>query len=135
MKSYLTAILTLSSLLGFGVSASAQDEAVVSVPFEFVAGGATLSAGRYSVSRLAPTANRGLYLESYNKQGAFVLPLAFDEMASGRQPTLSFEHVGGKYFLSKIETQDGVYTFGIPRATGRVEQVKDQGALSSSGAN
>ena len=135
MKSYLTAILTLSSLLGFDISANAQDEAVVNVPFEFVAGGATLSAGRYGVSRLAPTAHRGLFLGSYNKQGAFVLPLAFDETASGRQPTLSFEHVGGNYFLSKIETQDGVYTFGIPRATGRVEQVKDQGALSSSGAN
>jgi len=135
MKSYLTAILTLSSLLGFGVSANAQDEAVVNVPFEFVAGGATLSAGRYSVSRLAPTAHRGLFLGSYNKQGAFVLPLAFDEIPSGRQPTLSFEHVGDKYFLSKVETLDGVYTFGIPHAVARVGQMKDQGALSSSGVN
>jgi hypothetical protein len=135
MKSYLTAILTLSSLLGFGVSASAQDEAGVSVPFEFVAGGATLSAGRYSVSRLAPAANRGLFLESFNKQRAFVLPLAFDETTSGRQPTLSFEHVGGKYFLSKLETQDGVYTFGVPRAVDTVGQLKNQGAPSSSGAN
>ena len=135
MKSYLAAILTLSSLLGFGVSASAQDEAVVSVPFEFVAGGATLSAGRYSVSRLAPVAHRGLFIRSYNKQEAIVLPLAFDETTSGRQPTLSFEHVGGKCFLSKIETQDGVYTFEIPRAAVGVEQMKDQGALSSSGVN
>ena len=135
MKSYLAALLTVTSLLGFGISASAQKEAVVSVPFEFVAGGATLSAGTYSVSRLDPAAYRGLFLRSYNKQEAFVLPLAFDETTSGRQPTLSFEHVGGKYFLSKIETQDGVYTFSMPRATVRVEQVKDQGALSSSGAN
>jgi hypothetical protein len=134
MKSYLAAILTLSSLLGFGISAGAQDEAVVSVPFAFVAGGATLSAGRYSVSRLDPAVHRGLFLSGDNKQGAYVLPLAFDE-TSGRQPTLSFEHAGGKYFLSKVETQGGVYTFGIPRAVVRVGQVKDQGALSSSGAN
>jgi hypothetical protein len=135
MKSYLAAILTLSSLLGLGISASAQDETVVSVPFEFVAGGATLSAGKYSVSRLDPAVHRGLFLRSYNKQEAYVLPLVFDETASGQQPTLIFEHVGGKYFLSKVETRDGVYTFGIPRAVVRVGQVKDQGTLSSSGAN
>jgi hypothetical protein len=132
--SYLTAVLSLTCLLGFGISASAQDEAVVRVPFEFVAGGATLSAGRYSVSRLDPAVHRGLFLRSDNKQEAYVLPLVFDE-TSGRLPTLSFEHVGGKYFLSKVETQDGVYTFGIPRAVVRVGQVKDQRALSSSGAN
>jgi hypothetical protein len=132
--SYLRAVLTLTCLLGFGIGASAQDEAVVSVPFEFVAGGATLSAGKYRVSRLDPAVHRGLFLRSNNKQEAYVLPLIFDE-ASGRQPTLSFEHVGDKYFLSKVETQDGVYTFGIPRAAVSVGQAKDQGALSSSGAN
>ena len=135
MKSYLAALLTVTSLLGFGISASAQKEAVVSVPFEFVAGGATLSAGTYSVSRLDPAVHRGLALSGDNKQGAYVLPLVFNETDSGRQPTLSFEHVGDKYFLSKVETQDGVYTFGIPRAVVRVGQMKDQGALSSSGAN
>ena len=135
MKSYLTAILTLSSLFGFGVSASAQDEAVVSVPFEFVIGGATLSAGRYSVSRLDPAAHRGLFLRSYNKQETFVLPLAFDETTSGRQPTLSFEHVGGKYFLSEVKTPGGIYAIRTPRPTTQVGQMKDQGAMSSSGTN
>jgi hypothetical protein len=133
MKSYLAAILTLTSLLGFGISASAQDEAVVSVPFEFMAGGAMLSAGKYRISRIDPAVHRGLVL-SNNKQEAYVLPLAFDENVGG-QPELSFEHVGGKYFLSKVETLDGVYTFGIPRALVKVGQMKDQGAPSSSGAN
>jgi hypothetical protein len=45
--SYFTAVLTLTCLLGLGISARAQDtEGVrVNVPFEFVAGGATLPAG------------------------------------------------------------------------------------------
>jgi hypothetical protein len=133
MKSHLAAIRTLTSLLGFGISASAQDEAVVSVPVEFVAGGAMLSAGRYRISRIDPAVHRGLVL-SNNKQEAYVLPLAFDENVGG-QPELSFEHVGGKYFLSKVETLDGVYSFGIPRALVKVGQMKDQGAPSSSGAN
>ena len=133
MKSYLAAILALTGLLGFGISASAQDEAVVSVPFEFVAGGEMLSAGRYRISRIDPAVDRSLVL-SNNKQEAYVLPLAFDEKVGG-QPELNFEHVGGKYFLSTVETLDGVYTFGIPRALVKVGQVKDQGAPSSSGAN
>jgi hypothetical protein len=52
----------------------------------------------------------------------------------GGQPELSFEHVGGKYFLSKVETLDGVHTFGIPRVLVKIGQMKDQGP-SSSGAN
>jgi hypothetical protein len=133
MKSYLATILTLTSLLGFGISASAQDEAVVSVPFEFMAGGAMLSSGKFRISRIDPAVHRGLALSS-NKQEAYVLPLAFDEKLGG-QPALSFEHVGGKYFLSKVETLDGVYTFRIPRAVVKVGQMKDQSAPSSSGAN
>jgi hypothetical protein len=44
--SYLAAVLMSMCLLGAGVSARAQDvdAVVVSVPFEFVAGGATLPA-------------------------------------------------------------------------------------------
>jgi hypothetical protein len=42
--SYFTAVLTLTCLLGLGISAHAQDArgVVVNIPFEFVAGGATL---------------------------------------------------------------------------------------------
>jgi hypothetical protein len=115
-KSYLTAVLMLTCLLGVGVSARAQDAdaVVVSVPFEFVAGGATLPAGDYRVSRLNPTVNRELAISSYNRGTAYLLPLAFDNGPSN-QPTLSFEHVGGKYFLSRIKTPSGVYTMPASR--------------------
>ena len=55
-KSYLTAVFTLTCLLGLGISAHAQDtEGVrVNVPFEFVAGGTTLPAGTYTVARVSP---------------------------------------------------------------------------------
>jgi hypothetical protein len=115
-KSYLTAVLMFTCLLGVGVSAHAQDaDAVVaSVPFEFVAGGATLPAGEYRVSRVNPGVNRELAIQGYNKGNAFVLPLAFDGGPSDG-PTLSFEHVGGKYFLSRIKTLSGVYTMPASR--------------------
>jgi hypothetical protein len=115
-KSYLMALLMFTCLLGVGVSARAQDAdaVVVSVPFEFVAGGATLPAGEYRVSRVNPGLNRELAISGYNKGGAFLLPLAFDN-GSNDQPTLSFEHLGGKYFLSKIKTLSGVYTMPTSR--------------------
>jgi len=112
-KSYLIAVLMLTCLPGVGVSARAQDAdaVVVSVPFEFVAGGATLPAGEYRINRVNPGVNRELAIRGYNKGNAFLLPLAFDDVgATNGQPTLSFEHVGGKYFLSSIKTLSGVYT-------------------------
>jgi hypothetical protein len=100
------------------VSARAQDTdaVVVSVPFEFVAGGATLPAGEYRINRASPGVNRELAIRGYDKGGAFLLPLAFDGVTvADNEPTLSFEHVGGKYFLSKIKTLSGIYTMPASR--------------------
>jgi hypothetical protein len=115
-KSYFTAVLMLTCLLGVGVSARAQDAdaVVVSVPFGFVAGSVTLPAGEYRVSRVNPGANRELAISGYNKGTAFLIPLAFDDGPSS-EPQLSFEHVGGKYFLSRIKTPSGVYTMPASR--------------------
>jgi hypothetical protein len=115
-KSYVATVLMLMCLLGVGVSAHAQDAdaVVVSVPFEFVAGSATLPAGEYRVSRINPGVNRELAISGYNKGNAFVLPVAFDD-GPANEPTLSFEHIGGKYFLSRIKTLSGVYTMPASR--------------------
>jgi hypothetical protein len=117
-KSYFAAVLTLMCLLGVGVSARAQDAdaVVVSVPFEFVAGGATLPAGEYRISRVNPGTNRELAISGYNRGNAFLLPLAFDDVAAAKgQPKLDFERVGGKYFLTGIKTLSGVYTMPASR--------------------
>jgi len=117
-KSYVTAVLMLTCLLGVGVSARAQDAnaVVVSVPFEFVAGGATLPAGKYRISSVNPGVSIELAIRGYNKGNAFLLPLTFDEVAAANgQPALSFEHVGGKYFLNGIKTLSGVYTMPASR--------------------
>jgi hypothetical protein len=134
-KSYLTAVLTLTCLHGLGVSARAQDtEGVrVKVPFQFVAGGATLPAGTYTVGRLSVDAYSSIEI-SGRGNGAFVLPIAVDGTPAA-QPKLSFEQVGGKYFLSEADTPGGIYTFALPRAMVALTQVKDQGTASSGGTN
>ena len=134
-RSYIAVLLTLTCLLGLGVSARAQDaEGVrVTVPFEFVAGGATLPAGTYTVGRVSLDAASSIVIRS-DGHGAFALPVAVDGTAV-KQPQLSFEHVGGVYFLSEADTPAGVYTFALPRAMVALAQAKDRSAVSASGGN
>jgi hypothetical protein len=135
MKTYFAVVLTMTCLLGLGISASAQDASgvVVKVPFEFVAGGKTLPAGTYSVGRLSPGIHPSLIIDSKDN-GAFalVLPIVPDGDSAGRTE-LSFERVGGKYFLSKVATPAGVYTLLTQRAMTRLAQMNDHGVTSSSG--
>ena len=134
-KYYFGAVLTLACVLGIGVSARAQDSdaVVVTVPFQFVAGGATLPAGEYKVSRLSPGVNRQLAIRSYGNGSAFLLPLSFDGVTS-EQPTLSFEHVGDKYFLSSIKTLGGVYTLALPRKQIALAQATAHDTMQISGS-
>jgi hypothetical protein len=133
-KSYFIAVLALTCLLGLGGSSRAQDPSriIVHVPFDFVAGGAMLPAGTYSVGRISDS-QRSLVIRSDDK-GALLLPIVFDGAAVD-QAKVAFQHVGDSYFLSRIETPAGVYTLGLPRVMTKVAQTKDQGTLSSSGTN
>jgi hypothetical protein len=137
-KSYLTALLMLTCVLGVWRSAHAQnaDVVVVSVPFEFVVGGATLPAGEYRISRVSPGVSPELAISGHNKGNVFLLPLTFDN-GSGNQPTLSFDHVGGRYFLDRIKTLNGVYTLATPREMVMLGQTTtpSPNALSSSGSH
>jgi hypothetical protein len=136
-KSYFTAVLTMTCLLGLGISAHAQDSSgvVVRVPFEFLGGGKTLPAGTYSVGRLSPGIHPALMIDSKdNGASALVLPVVPDGDSAGHAQ-LSFERVGDKYFLSKVATPAGVYTILTPRAMTKLAQVNDHGVTSSSGAN
>jgi hypothetical protein len=133
--SYFAVVLTMTCLLGLGISAHAQDASgvVVKVPFEFVVGGKTLPAGTYSVGRLSPGIHPSLIIDSKDN-GAFalVLPIVPDGDSVGCTE-LSFERVGGKYFLSKVATPAGVYTLLTSRAMTRLAQMNDHSVTSSSG--
>ena len=134
-KSYVTAVLMLMCLLGAGISARAQstDAVVVNVPFEFVAGGATLPAGAYRVSRLSPGVNQEIVLNDYNKGGALLLSLAFEDGSAGK-PALTFEHVRDKYFLTTIKTLRGVFTMPASRETAMLDNANSPSPRTSSGS-
>jgi len=134
-NSYSCVVLSLACLLGLGISARAQevDKVAVKVPFDFVAGGQTLPAGTYNVTRASDQAFPALVIRSFDNS-AFLLPVFFDGV-SADHAELSFRHVGDKYFLSEVKTPAGVYAIRTPRAMTQVAQMKDHGAVSSSGAN
>ena len=134
-KSYFAAVLTLTCLLGVGISANAQDPEGVSVkvPFEFVAGGATLPAGTYTVGRISIDGSSGIAIRTYG-HGAFALPIVVDGTPA-KALKLSFERVGDMHFLTEADTPGGVYTFALPKAMVALAQAKDQGTMSSGGTN
>jgi hypothetical protein len=75
-----------------------------------------LPAGEYRIGRVSYGSIPELAIRSYDKPGAFLLPLTFDENAgTDNQPTLRFEYLGGKHFLSAIKTLDGIYTMPASR--------------------
>jgi hypothetical protein len=43
--------------------------------------------------------------------------------------------VGDKYFLSKVDTPGGIYTFALARVMVALAQMKDQGTMFSGGTN
>src|ERR1700730_11674287 len=74
-KSDVTALLTRSCLIGLGISCRAQSaDRIVTVPFESMAGGATLRPGEHRISRINPGANDGLAIGGHNSGGRFSFP-------------------------------------------------------------
>jgi hypothetical protein len=134
-KQLLSRVLTLTCLLGLGLGAQAEGngKVVTNVPFEFSAGGATLPAGIYTVDRVTTPSDSHLIIRN-RENGVFLLPVTFDG-ASVEGALFTFQHVGNKYFLSKVKTPAGVYTIGTPRALTTEAQKKTTDGLSSSGTN
>lgn len=109
MKSNMLIAMALLCLGGLAVPARAQEGSVVAtVPFEFVVGGTTLPAGKYTVSRTSSLSSSPL-LVATRDHGAYLLPTAFDSTKVG-EASLGFDQIGEEHVLSQIKTLDGTYT-------------------------
>jgi hypothetical protein len=135
-KQYLAVLFTLICVLGLGLSARAQEQDTVftNAPFDFVAGGKVLPAGKYTVNRVAPASgSRELEMRSYETRASvFVLPTVFDDIQSGKAQ-LNFEHLGDAYFLSAIQTPIGTYTIDIPPSAIKLAQTQPRGGSHPGG--
>jgi hypothetical protein len=116
-KQCLRILIALFSVAGSSMAtrAQARDQIVMTIPFEFVVAGKTLPAGTYKVNRVTDTGPSTLFLySSENRTSAIVLPSQV-EGGSADKVHVSFERVGGQYFLRKIATADNVFTIPVSR--------------------
>ena len=123
MKKYSVVALTLVLCCGMALAAHAQDagRVVVTVPFEFIAGGQTLPAGTYTIGKAFSETSSALIISS-GAHASFVLPAAFDN-ATGDKVQLSFEHVGETYLLSGVTTETGTYTIATGPAVASLSKL------------
>ena len=130
----LGAFIGLASL---GITAKSQpvDELVVNIPFEFVAAGKTLPAGSYKVGRISDGDVRELFLrglENHHDGVLFRSGEVNDRLED--KPGVSFQEVGGRHLLSKIETLDHVFTIPVS-IPGDLETAKKTPGASGSRAS
>ena len=137
LKKQLAVLFTLISVLGLGIAARAEDEGTVvaTVPYDFVAGGAELPAGTYTISRVNTFGAPELLVRSSETgAGGYIIPTAFSQVAA-QNTQISLQSVGGKYFLNKIQTSKGVYTIAIPRPAAKLASTEQHEGTSASGGN
>lgn len=110
-KHYLRILLALVGFAGFGNIARAQvhQEIVVTLPFKFMVAGKTFPAGTYTVSSISDNRYE-LVLSNYDKHVSILVHPVAVEGASADKPSVSFERVGETRFLTRIATQDEVYS-------------------------
>lgn len=141
MKTYFFRILAPAfafAALALTAKAQATDQLNVTVPYQFVVGGKTLPAGTYRVSRANDRSQGALALSSFeNRDGALIVASEWQD-ARGDKPSLTFEQIDGRYFLSKIATAEHVYTIPVSKSAVMLASRKPtQGSAGStaSGAN
>jgi hypothetical protein len=112
---FLRILIAFFSLAGSGMAARAEvrDQIVVTIPFEFVVGGKTLPAGTYKVNRVT---DRGILIQSFENRTSALVLLSQVEGRSADKVHVSFDRVGGQYFLSKVATADYVFTIPVSRS-------------------
>jgi len=128
-------LLILASLCGLVVGAKAEThrEVTVKIPYKFVAGGRTLPAGTYTVSRLSDDRLAGLSIVNYEERsGVLVLTNQFENRPAD-DAKVRFERVGDMYYLSSIQTLDGVYTVSLPHSISVLARSKHGAGTSASG--
>jgi hypothetical protein len=107
----------------------------MTVPYEFVAGGKTLPAGTYTVTRVSEDRFGGLILSSYEtRSSVFVMPNEFKRYPADNVK-VGFKQIGGVHVWSKIETANGAYNIPVPHSATMVAGVKQHGDISASGTN
>ena len=133
-KPFLFILMALAGFAGLIIpaNAQAQDQIVVTIPFQFVAAGQSVPAGEYRIARLDDSEPTILLLSSLeNRANIAVLRAITKEPANGKAK-LDFTTVGDQRFLSRIETANNAYDLAVTASKGPQAATA---RLSSTGSN
>ena len=131
-KQYLRILIALIGAAGLAKAAKGQsvDQIVFKIPYEFVVAGKTLPAGSYRVNRVPNSIARLLVLSSFENHASAIVLATDVENIPADKAQISLEQVGGRYFLSKIETADHVFNILVSRSA-----IMEAAARSHSGTS
>ena len=108
MRYFFALLLVLSS---FGTAmADSKDTTIATVPFDFVIGNKTFTAGRYRISRISDDPQAGLSIQSADGKTNMLFRPTSSDFTSNNQAKLQFLHEGDLYFLTGIFTASDTYT-------------------------
>lgn len=123
MKKQITRALAITALLlgpaantSQTFAARATGRLVFDVPFEFVAGGKTLPAGRYAVTHVTHDAARVLLIRREDGRASVTVQTLQGE-ADGELPRVSFKRYGERYFLSLVSAHGGESARALPASS------------------
>lgn len=138
MKKHFVRIATAAfalAALAVGAKAQVSDQLIANIPYEFVAAGKTLPAGRYRVNRVDDFSGSRLVLSSYENRVSVVVVPTESEEARGDKPSFTFQEIAGQHFLSKIETAEHVFTVPVSKSAVLEAAMKSQQRSTSSAAS
>ena len=134
MRKYTRALVAIAFLLGLtgAIKAEGQNGVIVNMPFEFVVGAKTLPAGTYTVRNLTDDISGTLVINSQDQGTAtFVLPYVSESSVTSK-PELTFDQVGGHYFLRTVQTAETVYLIHVPHSNVGETAAKSSGSVPAS---
>lgn len=135
MKKYFAIAFLLLSFVGLGTTARAQESTlVVTVPFEFVAGGTTLPAGKYTISGGSLQSDFAVSI-SGRGGSAVLIATSFDDHFDANKLRLNFQLVDGKHLLSQVTTSAGTFNLVTRREMTRLAQTQKHDSMAPSGTN
>jgi hypothetical protein len=117
-KDYMKYLLSLVIILGSCAAALADGlhTTVTTVPFDFVVGNKTLSAGTYCISQISSSGSPVLRVRLKDGSAAgLILPVTVDAFTGNGGPRMVFEHTGGRNVLITIVSDDRSYILARQR--------------------
>jgi hypothetical protein len=138
MKNHCVRILSAFfglAALAFTAKGQAADQIVVNIPYEFVVAGTALPAGTYKINRVDDQNNRVLAIRSYDTGATIlVLPTEVDSQTRAAQPSVIFQQAGEQHLLSKIQTDEHVFTIPVSHSAALETTMKLHSVSSRAGS-